>query len=147
MVFVKVLSMIDEKVQSIRPYLILPCTIRGSQTLLNTVQPPVRDHPKCQDLVVAYWRWSLTRVEPVGFPSRNRSDTATYSNIVYCIHFPSYNTNSASWVTKSSPLYSDHRSTYSEHGDRIMCQVVAYKRLKTMKNYNTVTLKSGRGRS
>ena len=27
-----------------------------------------------------------------------------------------------------------------------MCQVVAYKRLKTMKNYNAATSKSGRGR-
>ena len=27
-----------------------------------------------------------------------------------------------------------------------MCQVVAYKRLKTMKNHNAVTSKSGRGR-
>ena len=30
----------------------------------TTVQPPVSDHPKCEDLVVAYGRWSLTRIEP-----------------------------------------------------------------------------------
>ena len=32
----------------------------------DTVEAPVSHHPKCQDLVVAYGRWSLTRVEPEG---------------------------------------------------------------------------------
>ena len=30
----------------------------------TTVQPPVSDHPKCEDLVVDYRRWLLTRFEP-----------------------------------------------------------------------------------
>ena len=62
---------------------------------INTVKPPVSDHPKCQDLVVAYGRWSLTRVEPEGDSSGNRSDISTYSKITYCMYFPSYNTSSA----------------------------------------------------
>ena len=27
-------------------------------------EPPISDHPKCEDLVVAYGRWLLTRIEP-----------------------------------------------------------------------------------
>ena len=35
------------------------------QLLLSTViEPPVNNHPKCKDLVVAYGRWSLTRIKP-----------------------------------------------------------------------------------
>ena len=30
------------------------------------VEPPMSDHPKCKDLVVAHRRWSLTRIEPLG---------------------------------------------------------------------------------
>ena len=30
----------------------------------TTVEPPESDHPKCEDLVVANGRWSLTRIEP-----------------------------------------------------------------------------------
>ena len=61
----------------------------------NTVEPLVSDHPKGQDLVVACGRWSLTRVEPEGSSSRNRSNTSAYSKRIYCIHFPSSNTSSA----------------------------------------------------
>ena len=39
---------------------------RTTHAHISAVQPPVSDHPKCQDLVVAYGRWSLTRVEPEG---------------------------------------------------------------------------------
>ena len=35
------------------------------------------------------------RVEPEGVSSKNRSDTFTYSNRIYHIHFPSYNTSIA----------------------------------------------------
>ena len=31
------------------------------------------------------------RVEPEGVSSGNRSDTSTYSKIIYYMHFPSYN--------------------------------------------------------
>ena len=31
-----------------------------------TFNPPVSDHPKCKDWVVAHGRWSLTRIEPQG---------------------------------------------------------------------------------
>ena len=39
----------------------------------NTVEPPISDHPKCKDLVAAYGRWSLTRIEPQGFSSDKKS--------------------------------------------------------------------------
>ena len=39
----------------------------------NTVEPPVSHHPKCKDLVVAYGRWSLTRIEQQGVFSEKRS--------------------------------------------------------------------------
>ena len=38
---------------------------------------------------------SLTRVEPEGGSSGNRSDTSTHSKRIYCIHYPGYNTGSA----------------------------------------------------
>ena len=51
----------------------------------NTVEPPVSQHPKCKDLVVAYGKWSLTgggrlrevvaltRIEQQGVFSEKRS--------------------------------------------------------------------------
>ena len=33
----------------------------------------VSDHPKCKNLVIAYGRWSLTRIEPQGASSEKRS--------------------------------------------------------------------------
>ena len=35
----------------------------------NTVEPSVRYHPKCKDLVVTYERWSLTRNRITGVSS------------------------------------------------------------------------------
>ena len=40
--------------------------------LLNTVESLVSDHPKCKDLVIAYGRWSLARIEPQGASSEKR---------------------------------------------------------------------------
>ena len=54
------------------------------------------------DLVVAYGRWSLTRVKPERGSSGNRSDTSTYLKIIYCMHFPSYNTSSTRLLLKVS---------------------------------------------
>ena len=34
-----------------------------------TVEPPISDHPRCKDLVVAYGRWLLTRIKPQGSSS------------------------------------------------------------------------------
>ena len=69
--------------------------------------------------------------------SENRSDTSTYSKRIYYMHFPSYNTSSARLSLKVA-CNSEWRRTFSEHGDQTMCQVVASKRLKTVKNYNAV---------
>ena len=36
---------------------------RNNAGSLLTVEPPVSDHQKCDDVVVAYGRWSFTTVE------------------------------------------------------------------------------------
>ena len=56
------------------------------QIRLTTVEPPLRDHPKCEDLVVAYGRWSLTRIEPLGISSEIGPDTSTFWQRNYCTH-------------------------------------------------------------
>ena len=43
-------------------------------------------------------------------------------------------------------IYSEWPSSYSEQRDHMMCQVVVYKRLKTMKIYKTIMPISGRSR-
>ena len=36
----------------------------GNQSqFVSAVEPPVSEHPKCKDWVVAYGRWSFTRIE------------------------------------------------------------------------------------
>ena len=94
----------------------------------------------------------LTRDKAGGSSSGNRSNTSTYmySKRICCINFPSSNTSSARLLLKVPckllVVYNCSTCTYSENGDQTMCQVVAYKRLKAMKNYNAITSKSGRGR-
>ena len=56
----------------------------------TTVEPPESDHPKCEDLVVANGRWSLTRIEPQEVSLRRKLDTSTLRKIIYCMQFPSY---------------------------------------------------------
>ena len=46
---------------------------QGTIYLARTVEPPVSDHPNCKDSVVAYGRWSFTRIEPQGASSEKRS--------------------------------------------------------------------------
>ena len=59
----------------------------------TTVQPPVSEHQKCLDLV----EWEG---EEGSLPGTDLTHP-TYSKRIYCTHFPSYNTSSAS-NTKSS---------------------------------------------
>ena len=35
-------------------------------SICDTVKLPISDHPKCKDLVVAYRRWSFTRISHRG---------------------------------------------------------------------------------
>ena len=56
----------------------------------TTVEPTESDHPKCEDLVVANGRWSLTRIEPQEVSLRRKLDTSTLRKIIYCRQFPSY---------------------------------------------------------
>ena len=45
----------------------------------NTVEPPIRDHPKFKDLMVAYaGRWSLMRIELQGSPVRRGPNLSTF---------------------------------------------------------------------
>ena len=39
---------------------------KAESKVLNAVETPVSDHPKCEDLVFANGRWSLTRKKPQG---------------------------------------------------------------------------------
>ena len=41
--------------------------------IYNTGEPSVSDLPKCKNFVVAYGRWSLSRIEPQGTSSKKRS--------------------------------------------------------------------------
>ena len=54
----------------------------------TTVEPTESDHPKCEDLVVANGRWSLTRIEPREGSLRRKPDTSTLRKIIYCMQFP-----------------------------------------------------------
>ena len=53
----------------------------------NTVEPPLSDHPKCKDLVAAYGRWSLTRIEPQRFSSDKKSGRVYFNeeNLLHAI--------------------------------------------------------------
>ena len=86
-----------------------------------TVEPPVSDHPKCKDLVVAYGRWSLTRIEPQEASYEKRSEDIYFmeDNLL------DYTVCSSMWV----------HGAHSEHRDQRTRQEVAYKRLKTIENH------------
>ena len=40
-----------------------PHILRQKSLILSTVVLPTSDHPKCEDLVVGYRRWSLRRIK------------------------------------------------------------------------------------
>ena len=40
-----------------------PHILRQKSSILGTVELPISDHPKCEDLVVGYRRWSLRRIK------------------------------------------------------------------------------------
>ena len=59
-------------------YCVHPCTLQSEGTqhlwkILNTVEPSVSNHPKCKDLVVAYVRLLLTRMDGQVVSSKNGS--------------------------------------------------------------------------
>ena len=75
--------------------------ISGLYVLVEyTVEPPMSDHPRCKDLVVAYGRWSLTRIKRQGSLLRRCTDTSTLWKIIYCIQFLSYNVCSSRLILK-----------------------------------------------
>ena len=40
-----------------------PHILRQKSLILSTVELSISDHPKCEDLVVGYRRWSLRRIK------------------------------------------------------------------------------------
>ena len=40
-----------------------PHILRQKSLILSTVELPISDHPKCEDLVFGYRRWSLRRIK------------------------------------------------------------------------------------
>ena len=46
------------------PFVMSEVKILMVWSVFTAVEPPVSDHPKCKDLVVAYGKWSLTRFNP-----------------------------------------------------------------------------------
>ena len=81
----------------------------------TTVEPPESDHPKCEDLVVANGRWSLTRIEPREVSLRRKPDTSTLRKRIDYMQFPSYDMCSSMLML-------------------FLPQGIAYKSLKTMQN-------------
>ena len=90
----------------------------------TTVEPTESDHPKCEDLVVANGRWSLTRIEPQEVSLRRKLDTSTLRKIIYCMQFPSYDIR-----------YVQLHVVVPTTRDQKTREVITYKRLKTMQNH------------
>ena len=43
----------------------------GILHVCSLVEPPVSDYQKCEDSLITYRRWSLTRIKPQGASSRH----------------------------------------------------------------------------
>ena len=58
----------------------------------NTVEPSVSYHPKCEDLVITYGRWSLTRNRITGVSSEKMSGYISFmeDNLLHAISRPRY---------------------------------------------------------
>ena len=91
-----------------------------------TVEPPVNDQPKCKDWVIAYGRWSFTRIEPQRASSEKRSRHIyfTEDNWVHAM-------SNCSMLSLKFFVYFKWHNAHCENRDQRMRQVVAYKRLKT----------------
>ena len=84
---VKYFSTLKEKF----PISVQPCNILYVHNVCDTVEPSVSDHPKCKAKVLAYERWSLTRVQITGVLNYESYEPAvalmykTPINTKYCI--------------------------------------------------------------
>ena len=94
-----------------------PTDAAGELEKETTVEPPESYHPKCADLVVANGRWSLTRIGPQEVSLRRKVDT----NLLDAISKLRY--------------VQFHVVVVPTTRDQKTCQVVAYKKLKTMQNH------------
>lgn len=109
-----------------------------------TVEPPVGDHPKSQD-----FSGQLRKV----VRESNQRGTSPGTSLTWLLilrEFIAYVIPVPIRAVLDCRLKflvnSEWRSAYTGHGDQTKCPVVAYKRLTTMKNYNTASSKSGRWR-
>ena len=72
--------------------------IRQKETQSN---PLMSDHPKCQDLGLAYGRWSRTEVQPQGVSSEKRSEHILLME-ENSLHAIPYSVQFHVYITKSS---------------------------------------------
>ena len=103
--------------------------LKNAFTFLPTVEPPLSDRPKCKDWVIAYGRWSFTRIEPQGSLPRRGPETSTLWKIILWMQLricvvPFCHLSSSYMLNNKANIARDQR----------MCQVHAYKRLEKMEN-------------
>ena len=99
-------------------------------SICDTVKLPISDHPKCKDLVVAYWRWSLTRISHRGVVQEKVQDI---NFLAEC--------NKVTYTCSSTFVHSKWCSTHSKQRDHTMRQVIAYQRFRIIKKYRTINPK------
>ena len=83
-------------------------------SLRHMLEPPVSNYPKCKDLLAAYWRWSLTRIEPQGASNEKRSGRIYFMEDNYCMQFLSY-AMCSSMLSLKFFIYSKYHSAHSVH--------------------------------
>jgi len=93
----------------------------------NTVEPPVSDHLKCKHLVVAYGRWSLTRIEPGHLFQEEVRAHLLYGRWFICMQF----------LSKAMCISVLSRLKFSANIEIRECfkWSLSRKRLKTMENH------------
>lgn len=94
-------------------------TLDIQNMIYDTVESPVRNQPKCEDLVVTYGLWSFRRNEPqrVFF----QEDVILYGTlawITYCMQFLSCIMSSSVLFLKVLSYSPSKHSTYSGHIDQ-----------------------------
>ena len=102
--------------------------------LRGLTEPPVSAHPNYRDWVVAYGRWSFTRIEPQESLPRRGPGTSTLWKVILCMQVricvvPFCHLSSSYMLNNKANIARDQR----------MRQVVAYKRLE--KNGKSLTVR------
>ena len=69
----------------------LNCAFVTNSGINNRVEALVGSHPKCEELVVAFGRCSLTRVELQEIFNKEKSRCIYFLERLYCMQFLGYN--------------------------------------------------------